>query len=46
MELKMKNISILGVHQFLGEGGGTKNNTYRELPKNGCLDNLQGLGKK
>ena len=45
MGLKMKNISIMGVDQSLGEGGGTKNNTYRELPKNGCLDNLQGLGK-
>ena len=24
MELKMKNINILGVHQFLGEVGGYK----------------------
>ena len=33
----MKNVNIMGVHQFLGKGGGgvTKNNIYEELPKSG-----------
>ena len=34
----MKNVNIMGVHQFLGGGGGvTKNNLYGELPKKGGL---------
>ena len=41
MGLKMKNVNIMGVHQFLGEGS-HKNNIYEELPKKGGLDNLQG----
>ena len=40
----MKNLNIMGVHQFSGEGV-TKNYIYGELPKKGGLDNLQGLGK-
>ena len=32
MRLKMKNVNIMGVHQFLREGI-TKNNIYGELPK-------------
>ena len=36
MGLKMKNVNIMGVHQFLGEGGHKqKNNIYGELPKKG-----------
>ena len=46
MELKMKNANIMGIHQFLGEGGNEKNNKYGELPKKGALDNLQGAWKK
>ena len=42
MGLKMKNVNIMGVHQFLGEGVSQKNNKYGELPKKGGLDNLQG----
>ena len=44
MGLKIKNVNIMGVNQFLGaEGGGvTKNNIYGELPKRGGLDNLPG----
>ena len=49
MWLKMKNVNIMGFHQFLGEnwgavgggGGVTKNNIYGELSKKGDLDNLQ-----
>ena len=38
MGLKVKNVNIMGVHQFLGEGGGgTKKNIYEELPKKGDL---------
>ena len=37
----------MGVHQFLGEGGGHKKTIYRrKLPKKGSLGNLQGLCKK
>ena len=37
----MKNVNIMGVHQFLGEGGGvTNNDIYGEFPKKG------GLAKK
>ena len=46
MGLKMKNVDIMGYHQFLGEGGHTKNNIYGELPKKGGLDNLQGTRQK
>ena len=35
MELKMRNVNIMGVHQFLGEGV-TKKNIYKELPKKGA----------
>ena len=41
----MKNVNIIGVHQFLGEGV-TKNNIYGELPKKGGLGNLQGTWLK
>ena len=34
--LKIKNVNIMRVHQFLGEEGGVKkNNIYGELPKKG-----------
>ena len=47
MGLKMKNVNILGVHQFLVEEGRvTKNNIYGELPKKGSLDNFQGPWQK
>ena len=42
----MKNVDIMGYHQFLGEGDHTKNNIYGELPKKGGLDNLQGTWQK
>ena len=43
----MKNVNIMGVHQFLEEGRGvTKNNLHGELPKKGVLDNLQGAWQK
>ena len=35
MGLKMKNVNIMGVYQFLGEGGGHKKYIYGELPKKG-----------
>ena len=48
MGLKMKNVNILGVHQFLGEegGGSQKNNIYGKLPKKEGLDNLWGAWQK
>ena len=46
MELKMKNANIVGVHQFLGEGGHKNRIIYGELPKKGDLDNLQGVWQK
>ena len=46
MGLKMKNVNIMGVHQFLGEGCHKKNHIYGELPKKGGLDNLQGAWQK
>ena len=36
MVLKMKNVNIMGVQQFLGEEG-HKKSTYGELPKKGSL---------
>ena len=36
MVLKMKNVNIMGVQQFLGEEG-HKKSTYGELPKKGGL---------
>ena len=57
MALKMKNVNIMGVHQFLGEGSqkkkaifmgrSQKNNIYGELPKKGGAWTIcRGLGKK
>ena len=44
--LKIKNVNIMGVHQFLGEGGGSKkNNIYGELPKTGLRQFAEGLAK-
>ena len=34
----MKNANIVGVHQFLGEGGHKNRIIYGELPKKGDLD--------
>ena len=46
MGLKMKNVNIMGVHQFLGEGeGGQKNNIYGELAKKGFRQFSEGLAK-
>ena len=45
MKLKMKNFNIMGVHQYLGEGG-HKKNVYGEFPKKGGSHNLQGFCKK
>ena len=46
---KMKNVNIMGVHQFLGEGigggggpGGVTKDIYGELPQNGGFNNLEG----
>ena len=41
----MKNVNIMGVHQFSGEGI-TKNNVYGEFPKKGGLDNMQEACQK
>ena len=46
MGLKMKNVNIMGLHQFLGEGGSQKPIIYGELPKKGDLNNLQGAWQK
>ena len=37
----MKNVNIMGIHQFLGEGVKKKTITYGELPKKRGLGNLQ-----
>ena len=42
MELKVKNVDIMGVHQFLEEGGSQKNNIYGELLKKGGLAKNRG----
>ena len=43
----MKNLNIIGVHQFLGEEGHKKKYILGEFPKHGALCNLQGnLAKK
>ena len=41
----MKNVNIMGVHQFLGEWGSQKNNIYGELPKKGLGKYAKGLAK-
>ena len=38
----MKNVNIMGIHQFSG-GGVTKNNIYEELPKKGGLKKIRVL---
>ena len=43
--LKMNNVNIMGVYQFLGEGGSKKNNIYGELPKKGLRQFAEGLAK-
>ena len=43
--LKMKNVNIMGVHQFLAEGAHKKNNIYGELPKKGLGQFAEGLVK-
>ena len=46
MGLKMKNFNIMGVHQFLCDGG-KKTNIQRELPKKGGAWTIcRVLGKK
>ena len=35
----MKNVNIMGLHQFLGEEG-HKNNIYEELPKKGAWQKI------
>ena len=40
----MKNVNLMGVHQFLGEGGHKKRYIYKELPKKGGLSkNRKGV---
>ena len=46
MGLKMKNVNIIGVHQFLGERGQKKNKISEELPKKGGFDNFQSAWQK
>ena len=36
----MKNVNIMGIHQFLGERVKKKTIIYGELPKKGGLENL------
>ena len=44
MGLKLKNVNIMGVHQFLGEGASQKNNMYEEFPeKGGLAKNRKGV---
>ena len=42
MGLKMKNLNIMGVHQFLGEGVTKKQYIYRKLPKKEGLGQFAG----
>ena len=42
----MKNVNIMGVYQFLVEGGYKNNNIYGELPRKGAWTICRGLGKK
>ena len=42
MGLKMKNVNIMGVHQFLREGGHKKTIHMGNCLKKGDLDNLPG----
>ena len=42
----MKNVNIMGVHRYLGDGGATRNNIYGELAKKGRLGQFAiGLAK-
>ena len=46
MRLKMKNVNIMEVHRYLGDGGTTRNNIYGELAKKGRLGQFAiGLAK-
>ena len=42
----MKNVNIMGVHQFLWEGESQKNNIYGNCLKRGAWIICIGLGKK
>ena len=47
MGLKMKKLTIMRVHQFLGEGGQKKKTIYRGVcPEKGDFDSLQGTWEK
>ena len=46
MGLKMKDVNIMEVHQFLGEEVTKNQDIYGELPKKGGLDNLKGAWQK
>ena len=46
MRLKIKNVNIMDVHQFLGNGVSQKYKIYGELPKKGARTICSGLGKK
>ena len=46
MGLKMKNVNIMWVHQFLGEGGHKKTIYIWAIAWKGDLDNLQGVWQK
>ena len=45
MGLKMKNVNIMGIHQFLGEDSHRKSNIYGELPKKWLGQFAEGLAK-
>ena len=42
----MKNVDIMGVHQYLGEGDHRKTIYMGGLPKEGAWTICRGLGKK
>ena len=47
MGLKMKKLTIVRVHQFLGEGGQKKKTIYRGVcPERRTLTVCRGRGKK
>ena len=46
MGLKMKNVNIMGVHQFLGEEGSPKTIYMGNCLKKGTWTIFRGIGKK
>ena len=41
----MKNVNIMGIHQFLGQGSHRKSNIYGKLPKKWLGQFAEGLAK-